>query len=444
MLEDRKFYYPVTGEAPAWEMVHAEQDQLGGRGPSLRAAGALAVDDPGRPGRRRRCRRSLPSSASTRPSSRRARRARGCSRSGWASSPAGSTSGGSCWRARGSVNVSLAWGGGASDRQTVTIDALEEGLHHLPARFHREGLDRQRPSRDRRLRGGFRVGTVSLMPADNVHGWRADTLALLNQLDAPVYRWPGGNFVSGYDWKDGIGDRRPPSAAQEPGLERHRAQRRRHRRVHDARARARHRAVHRRQHRARQDVGGRGGGRVPERRGHDADGEAAREERARGAVRRALVGHRQRDVRRLAARPHAALEYVKKHQAVVDGMRKVDPKIVPIAVGRGRRVEQDHAVRRHRAHGPPERAHLLAGQARRAGARRPGDGRHQEDRGRAPRVPQGAAGAARARTSGSRSTSGTTGTAPTSTASSARATSCRTGSAPRPRCTSSSATATSS
>ena len=27
-----------------------------------------------------------------------------------------------------------------------------------------------------------------------------------------MYRWPGGNFVSGYDWRDGIGDpdRRPP------------------------------------------------------------------------------------------------------------------------------------------------------------------------------------------------------------------------------------------
>ena len=50
------------------------------------------------------------------------------------------------------------------------------------------------------------------MPADNVHGWRRDTLALLRELDAPIYRWPGGNFVSGYDWKDGIGerDRRPP------------------------------------------------------------------------------------------------------------------------------------------------------------------------------------------------------------------------------------------
>jgi alpha-N-arabinofuranosidase len=56
------------------------------------------------------------------------------------------------------------------------------------------------------------VGTASLMPADNVAGMRADTLKLLKQLNAPMYRWPGGNFVSGYDWRDGIGDRdrRPP------------------------------------------------------------------------------------------------------------------------------------------------------------------------------------------------------------------------------------------
>ena len=61
-------------------------------------------------------------------------------------------------------------------------------------------------------KGSFFVGTVSLMPADNVKGMRADTLKLLKELNAPVYRWPGGNFVSGYDWRDGIGDRdrRPP------------------------------------------------------------------------------------------------------------------------------------------------------------------------------------------------------------------------------------------
>ncbi|MFO7904263.1 MAG: alpha-L-arabinofuranosidase C-terminal domain-containing protein [Pirellulaceae bacterium] len=56
------------------------------------------------------------------------------------------------------------------------------------------------------------IGAVSLMPADNVQGMRSDTLRVLKELDSPIYRWPGGNFVSGYDWKDGVGDRdrRPP------------------------------------------------------------------------------------------------------------------------------------------------------------------------------------------------------------------------------------------
>lgn len=59
---------------------------------------------------------------------------------------------------------------------------------------------------------GVDLGCVSLMPTDNVQGMRPDTLALLKQLNSPIYRWPGGNFVSGYDWRDGIGDRdrRPP------------------------------------------------------------------------------------------------------------------------------------------------------------------------------------------------------------------------------------------
>jgi alpha-N-arabinofuranosidase len=61
-------------------------------------------------------------------------------------------------------------------------------------------------------RGKVLVGTASLMPADNIEGMRADTLELMRQLRAPIYRWPGGNFVSGYDWRDGVGDRdrRPP------------------------------------------------------------------------------------------------------------------------------------------------------------------------------------------------------------------------------------------
>jgi len=61
-------------------------------------------------------------------------------------------------------------------------------------------------------KGTFRIGTLSLMPADNIKGWRSDVVTLLKELDSPIYRWPGGNFVSGYNWRDGIGeqDKRPP------------------------------------------------------------------------------------------------------------------------------------------------------------------------------------------------------------------------------------------
>jgi alpha-N-arabinofuranosidase len=61
-------------------------------------------------------------------------------------------------------------------------------------------------------KGEFRIGALSLMPADNIKGWRRDVVELLKGLDSPIYRWPGGNFVSGYNWRDGIGekDKRPP------------------------------------------------------------------------------------------------------------------------------------------------------------------------------------------------------------------------------------------
>ena len=61
-------------------------------------------------------------------------------------------------------------------------------------------------------KGKLWIGTASVMPADNIDGMRPDTLKLLKELNSPIYRWPGGNFVSGYDWKDGVGprDKRPP------------------------------------------------------------------------------------------------------------------------------------------------------------------------------------------------------------------------------------------
>jgi alpha-N-arabinofuranosidase len=111
------------------------------------------------------------------------------------------------------VGVSLAWGDGPQDRQTVSFSSLTADFQKMPLKFT-AGAD----SGDARIEinaqgaGRVDVGTLSLMPADNVKGMRADTLALLHELNAPVYRWPGGNFVSGYNWKDGLGDpdRRPP------------------------------------------------------------------------------------------------------------------------------------------------------------------------------------------------------------------------------------------
>ena len=40
----------------------------------------------------------------------------------------------------------------------------------------------------------------------NKDGFREDVLESLAQLNIPVVRYPGGNFASGYNWMDGIGD----------------------------------------------------------------------------------------------------------------------------------------------------------------------------------------------------------------------------------------------
>ncbi len=39
------------------------------------------------------------------------------------------------------------------------------------------------------------------------NGFRGDVAALVKEIDVPLVRYPGGNFVSGYNWEDGIGDR---------------------------------------------------------------------------------------------------------------------------------------------------------------------------------------------------------------------------------------------
>lgn len=187
MLEDRKFYAPVGDRASPWKPLTAdvavvmekEKPFVGAHTPTCAAGGGLVQ--------------------------------------GALALQKGRKYVGYAWLAGDAApaTISLVWGEGEGDgeRQTVTIDALSAAFAKTPFAFTAGG-DTAKGRLEVRAggKGQLRVGTVSLMPADNVHGMRADTLELLKQLDAPVYRWPGGNFVSGYNWKDGIGDRdrRPP------------------------------------------------------------------------------------------------------------------------------------------------------------------------------------------------------------------------------------------
>ena len=48
-------------------------------------------------------------------------------------------------------------------------------------------------------------------PTADQHGFRGDVASLVKELQVPIVRYPGGNFVSGYNWEDGVGpkEKRP-------------------------------------------------------------------------------------------------------------------------------------------------------------------------------------------------------------------------------------------
>jgi len=112
------------------------------------------------------------------------------------------------------VSVSLVWGNGPADRQTIAVKTLTPTYAMVPLRFTAGAqTDTAALEITGVGTGSFLIGVVSLMPADNLNGFRRDLVEHLKVIDHDaIYRWPGGNFVSAYDWRDGIGDidRRPP------------------------------------------------------------------------------------------------------------------------------------------------------------------------------------------------------------------------------------------
>ena len=111
------------------------------------------------------------------------------------------------------VTVSLVWGDGPGGRQAIPITSLGPSYSKSPLKFTAGG-----DSKDGRIeisgmgQGSFHIGAVSLMPADNIRGFRPDTIGLLKQQRSGMWRFPGGNYLSAHEWRDAIGDpdKRPP------------------------------------------------------------------------------------------------------------------------------------------------------------------------------------------------------------------------------------------
>ena len=51
------------------------------------------------------------------------------------------------------------------------------------------------------------IANCSLMPKDTIFGFRKDITNLIKEWTPSYIRWPGGNYLSGYNWFNGIGNK---------------------------------------------------------------------------------------------------------------------------------------------------------------------------------------------------------------------------------------------
>jgi alpha-N-arabinofuranosidase len=110
------------------------------------------------------------------------------------------------------VRVTLAWGSGDGERQTVTLPPMRATYQTIPLTFAAQA-DASDASFEITGTGAgeFHIGSVSLMPAGNLSGFRPEAIAALRQINMGFWRW-GGNWSSGLIWYHVVGDpdKRPP------------------------------------------------------------------------------------------------------------------------------------------------------------------------------------------------------------------------------------------
>ncbi|MCX7016474.1 MAG: hypothetical protein NTW86_28605 [Candidatus Sumerlaeota bacterium] len=109
--------------------------------------------------------------------------------------------------------------GGCDFQQPLSnVESLQPGakiaIHELPLTIDRARFPKNRMAvlaiRGKGA-GALALERAELFPDDALDGWDPEVVALYKQSGIRVLRFPGGNFVSGYHWKDGVGprDQRP-------------------------------------------------------------------------------------------------------------------------------------------------------------------------------------------------------------------------------------------
>jgi alpha-N-arabinofuranosidase len=98
------------------------------------------------------------------------------------------------------VAINIVWGTNADAvSQTVSLGDLSADYKKVMFSFKAEHSGAAQFEIVGTGTGAFHVGAVSLMPADNLEGFKPDAIAALKSLRSDVYRFPGGNFVSAHE-----------------------------------------------------------------------------------------------------------------------------------------------------------------------------------------------------------------------------------------------------
>ena len=177
MLEDRKFYYPVTADGDIWRLTNE-------RARVLRASPWKVIGPQG-------CVQMIKEDAYVGEHSVEVTLPGDGERTGIYQEQLGLIKGKE-YAGRvvlagnddaGPVEVSLAWGQGKKKRANIKIDKVDGVFSTYVFSFVSEGgTDNGRLEITASGKGKLRIGTVSLMPTDNIGGFRRDTMELLKHL----------------------------------------------------------------------------------------------------------------------------------------------------------------------------------------------------------------------------------------------------------------------